>query len=158
MGKKGYTLIEILLVLAIVGILLSITMVSLSTVQQNTYQNSSLDILLSDIKLQQLKSMSGNLETAGTAPFGVHFETNSYTIFQGNSYVNGTSGNFTVPLNPNVEFNNILFPQSRILFNRGSGEITGFTTGNDSVTMVNTTTGDQIVIRFNRYGVVTQAN
>lgn len=154
--QKGFTLIELLLVMAIVSILFAISIVNLNTLQQNTYQNTSEEIFISDLKLQQLKSMTGdNNNSASFQPFGIHFETNSYTLFRGTDYSASDPENFTVELNPNLSFSNVEFANSRIIFAKNSGEIVGFVDGNNTITITNSITNTSSVITLNRYGVVT---
>ncbi len=157
MQKKGYTLIEVSLVMGIVATLFAMSMMSISSVQQNTYQNTSLDTFLSDIKLQQLKSMSGDRSTGTTAePFGILLGTDDYTLFRGSTYSASAVDNFTVPLNPNLTFSTVEFTNRQIIFAKGSGEITGFSSGNDTIVITNTITNKQTIITLNRYGVITQ--
>jgi prepilin-type N-terminal cleavage/methylation domain-containing protein len=157
MHKKGFTLIEVSIVMGIVATLFTLSMISLNTVQQNTYHNTSLDIFLSDIKLQQLKSMSGDTSMTSTfEPHGIYMDSTSYTLFRGASYSAGATGNFTIELNPNLTFSNVEFANRQMVFQKGSGEITGFTNGNDTITITNDVTGKQTVMTLNRYGVITQ--
>lgn len=155
--QKGFTLVEVIVVMAIVSTLFAISIVSLNTFQQNTFQNTSEDVFLSDLKLQQLKSMTGdNNSTATFEEFGIHFETNSYTLFRGNSYSASDPENFTVTLNPNLSFSQVDFTNSQIVFERNSGEIIGFTAGDNTITINNSVTGSDSIITLNRYGVITQ--
>lgn len=154
--RKGFTLIEILLVMAIVSSLFAISIVNLNTLQQNTYQNTSEELFLSDLKLQQLKSMTGdNNSSSSFEPFGIYFEANSYTLFRGTSYSSTNPENFAIELNPNLSFSNVEFANSQIVFEKNSGEIIGFTDGSDTITINNSITGTNAVITLNKYGVIT---
>jgi prepilin-type N-terminal cleavage/methylation domain-containing protein len=154
--QKGFTLIEILLVMAIISILFAISIVNLNTLQQNTYQNTSEELFLSDLKLQQLKSMTGdNNKTSTFETFGIYFGSNSYTLFRGTNYSASDNENFTVELNPNLTFSNVEFANSQIVFAKNSGEIIGFTNGNDTITIHNDVTQENAVITLNRLGVIT---
>lgn len=154
--QKGFTLIEILLVMAIISILFAISIVNLNTLQQNTYQNTSEELLLSDIKLQQLKSMTGDNNNSSTfETFGIYFGNTSYTLFRGATYSASDDENFTIELNPNLTFSNVEFANSQIVFEKNSGEIIGFTDGSDTITINNSITGTNAVITLNKYGVIT---
>ncbi|HRN69991.1 MAG TPA: prepilin-type N-terminal cleavage/methylation domain-containing protein [Candidatus Woesebacteria bacterium] len=154
--RKGFTLIELLLVLAIISILFAISIVNLNNLQQNTYQNTSGEIFISDLKLQQLKSMTGdNNSSSSFQPFGIHFETNSYTLFRGANYSSSNPENFTVELNPNLSFSTVKFANSQIIFAKNSGEIVGFTEGNNTIIIRNSITNTDSTITLNRYGVIT---
>jgi type II secretory pathway pseudopilin PulG len=154
--QKSFTLIEILTVFAVTLILISLSVVSLSTVRESASTDSALEVLLSDIKLQQTKSMTG--DTFGqttTLPFGIYFTSTSYTLFRGNSYSVSDPLNFTVPLSGNLQFSSITFPSSQIVFEKGSGEIVNFNAATDTVTLRNTVSNDDTVITLNKYGVFT---
>ncbi len=154
--QKGFTLIEILLVMAIISILFAISIVNLNTLQQNTYQNTSEELLLSDIKLQQLKSMTGDNNNSSTfETFGIYFGNTSYTLFRGATYSASDDENFTIELNPNLTFSNVEFANSQIVFEKNSGEIIDFTDGSDTITINNSITGTNAVITLNKYGVIT---
>lgn len=154
--RKGFTLIELLVVMAIISILFAISIVNLNTLQQNTYQNSSEEVFLSDLKLQQLKSMTGDNNNSSTfKTFGIYFGPNSYTLFRGSSYSASDPENFTVELNPNLSFSSVLFTNSQIVFAKNSGEITGFVAGQNKITINNSITNIDSVITLNKYGVIT---
>lgn len=154
--RKGFTLIEILTVFAVTVILISLSVVSLSQVRESASTDSALEVLLSDIKLQQTKSMTGDtFGQATTLPFGIYFTSTSYTLFNGNSYSAGDPTNFTIPLSGDLQFTSITFPSSQIVFEKGSGEITGFTNGSNTVTLTNTVSNKNTVITLNKYGVFT---
>ena len=154
--KKGFTLIELLIVIAIASILASLSLLSLSNAQHSGYEQSSLEILLSDLKLQQMKSMSGDtgLTTTTHEPFGIYFQTKAYTLFRGASYNPEDPTNFTVEIEKALTFSSVTIPGSELLFEKGSGEIAGFTEGQNTIVITNEVTGQQITVTLNRYGVV----
>jgi len=152
---KGFTLIELLLVMAIVSILFALIIGNLNSLQQNTNQNASEELLLSDLKLQQLKSMSGDTGESGNfLPFGIYFGTNSYTLFRGATYNNLDSENFTIELSPNLTFTDVEFSSSQIIFAKNSGDISNFSPGNNTITITNSVTGKNSVITLNKYGAI----
>ncbi len=154
--RKGFTLIEILTVFGVTVILISLSVVSLSTVRESASTDSALEVLLSDIKLQQTKSMTGDTFGQATAlPFGIYFTDTSYTLFRGTSYSAGDPTNFTIPLSSDLQFTAITFPSSQIVFEKGSGEIVNFNAVADTVTLRNTVSNDDTVITLNKYGVFT---
>ncbi len=149
--QQGFTLIELGIVLAIMAIMLTLAVVSLSGVQQQAYSGKSLEILISDIKLQQTKAMNGASDDGNTYRYGIHFETDTYTLFQGDTYTPSDSRNFTVTLDGQLTFSSVTFPNSQIVFEKGSGEIVGFTAGNNTFGFSDGTT-----IGLNALGVFTQ--
>lgn len=154
--NKAFTLIEVSIVVAIIAVLLSITTISLTTIQNHTYVDSAVETLVSDIKHQQLKTMSGSTE-GGSDPefYGVYFESDRYTLFKGATYNLNDPLNFTVTLNPSLEFTNNILPDSLLLFHKGSGEIQNFSGTTNTITIRNNATDESQTIIFNRYGVIT---
>ena len=156
MRNYGFTLIEISIVLAITALLLSLAMISLTRVQINTYIDTSTQSLLSDIKLQQTNAMNGRLGQGGiTTQYGIHFETNSYTLFEGNTYDEFDAANFTVMLQGTTEFSLVTFPSRQIVFEKGSGEIVGFVDGRNTIVVEDVRSGIQTQLSLNALGVFT---
>lgn len=156
--QRGYTLIEIIVVGAILSILLGLTTVNLLSTKQHTSFNTSLGQLTSDIKSQQIKAIQLVSNPSGvTSDYGVHFESNSYTFFTG-AYSPGNSNNLIISLGDNIEFSSILLPNSSIIFQRKSGEVSAFDPNMDTITVKDTTTNQQKTITINRYGVITSVN
>ena len=157
-GKKllseGYTIIEVALVVSIVFILLGLVAVNLFKFQHKSQLSSTLNSFLADYKEQQIKAMVGDTQGAGTvSSYGVHFETSSYTLFQ-NTY--GTA-NFSVSLPSTIQMFTT-FPSSQVVFATGSGALTSFTSGQNTITLKDTVDGSQKVITINQYGVVSGVN
>ncbi len=158
--KCGFTLIELLVVIAVASTLASLSVLSLSNAQHSAYEQSSLEILLSDLKLQQLKSMSGDtgFATITHEPFGIYFQSESYILFRGAAYDPGDPTNFTVALEEPLTFSSVTIPDDELVFEKGSGEITGFIDGQNTIEITNEVTGQQITITLNRYGVASGLN
>jgi len=156
MRNYGFTLIEISIVLAITALLLSLAMISLTRVQINTYIDTSTQSLLSDIKLQQTNAMNGRLGQGGTTTqYGIHFETNSYTLFEGNTYDEFDAANFTIMLQGTTELSLVTFPSRQIVFEKGSGEIVGFVDGSNTIVVEDVGSGIQTQLSLNALGVFT---
>jgi prepilin-type N-terminal cleavage/methylation domain-containing protein len=151
---RGFTVIEVILVVAIFSILVGLVTVNLFKFQHTSQLSSSLAGFLADYKEQQIKAMVGDSENTGSvASYGVHLQTSSYTLFR-NSY--GT-GNFTLSLPSTLQFTTT-FPSSQVIFATGSGALTTFTSGQNTITIKDTVDGSQKVITINRYGVVSAVN
>ncbi len=145
-SNGGFTLIELIVSLAILLVIYTISAVGLSNVIPSTSQNTTYDALVSDLRLQQVRAMTTN------SPFGIHFETNSYTFFEGPVYQFGAISNYVVNLDPTVNFNPIGFPGGEIVFSPGSGDVDGYIEGSDSVSIVNTQSGKTVIVKINEYG------
>lgn len=156
--KKSFTIVELTVVLGMIAILASYVVINLTSVQHSTYMATTVDTFISDLKQQQLKAMVGDTEGRGVNDYyGIYFQTNIYYLFHGANYSFSTS-NQSIPLTNSIEVSATTFPQSQIVFNKGSGEIVGFTAGANTVTLRNIVTDEQKIITINRYGVITQIN
>jgi prepilin-type N-terminal cleavage/methylation domain-containing protein len=155
-ARRGFTFIEVVVAMGIVAILLSLTYYSTFTAQHKSTIVAATDLLINDLKQQQLKAMSG--DTAGSttaADYGVHLEATSYTLFRGSVYNQSNSANFVVPLGGTlVNLANTL-PASAAAFARGSGEVDGLPSGTASLTIRDTVTGETRIITINQYGTIT---
>lgn len=146
-------MVEFLLTMGIFAILAGFATINLVNVQQRNSLNTTVDVFIADLKEQQLKAMVGDTEGSGIiSNYGIRFSSSQYTLFR-NSY--GTS-NFVINL-PAVMTVTSTFPSNEIVFLKGSGEISGYG-GTRTVTLTDTTNGQQKVLTFNRYGVVTSIN
>lgn len=156
--KKGFTLVELMVVMGMIAVLISYSVVNLTTIQHTTYLAATVDTFISDLKQQQLKAMVGDTEGRGVNDYyGISFGTNDYALFHGSSY-SASSSNPVIPLTSGMQFSSVTFPQSRIVFDKGSGEVIGFTVGSNTITLRNTLTNETKTITINRYGVITQIN
>lgn len=154
--QLGFSVPETIIVLGIVAILASFAVISLFTVQHRSSFSSTVSILKTDIRQQQMKAMTGDTEGASlNSDYGVYFETNRYTLFRGSSYNPQDAANFKVNLEGNLQFDLITFPQTTLVFSKGSGEMVGFVQGANRVTVQNSVSGEIEQITINRYGVVT---
>lgn len=154
MSRLGFTLIEIVVVMALISTLVTLGAISLSTGQQVASTRSTSGLLLSDIRSQQIKAMVGDSEGTGvTSAYGVYLGSTSYTMFRGGSYDPLSSANFVVPLNNQLTLTSNL-PNSQIVFLPRSGEISGYTSGLDSIFLTNSGASETVTFTFNRLGVV----
>ncbi len=154
--SAGFTLIEMLVVVGIFLVSFSIAALTIYQPQGKASLSTTVVSLVSDLQHQQLKSMLGESEGSATAQtFGIHFESTTYTLFRGATYSASDSNNFVVNLGQNLVLTNITFPSSQVVFNRRSGEVSGFSSGQASVTIQNTVSNEQQTVMLNRYGVPT---
>ncbi|HJY98252.1 MAG TPA: type II secretion system protein [Patescibacteria group bacterium] len=143
--QKGFTLIELIVSLAILGVIFAISSIVLSTIIPKTSQSNAYDLLISDIKSQQTLAMSTD------SNYGIYFEGGSYTLFKGDDFNLGTE-KFTVTLDATVTFTDINFPGNTIVFLAGSGDVSGYVSGSDNLNITNAQIGQVKVVRINEYG------
>lgn len=160
MKRRGFTIIEVLITMGIIAVLLALSSINLLGAKNKVSLNSSVNVFVSDLAQQQLKAIVGNTEVSGGNPdaYGIYFQTGSYVLFHGTNYVPADTSNFTVNLGDNIQFANIVFPQNKIVFATGSGELFGFVNGSNTVAIKNTITSEQKTVTLNQYGVITQVN
>lgn len=156
---KGFTLVELIVVMAVIAVLTSFAIVNLSTIQHKTYLAATIDVFLSDYKQQQIKAMTGDTDgTSATQFYGIYLEQNQYTLFRGTSYSASEPSNFVVPLDGRVAFSTINVPQAQIVFAPGSGEVSNYSPTQNTVILLNIDTNEQKTLTINRYGIITNIN
>ena len=118
LNSKGFTLIETILVISIMGILLGTASVSLINYQRNNMLRSTADEISSNIKRVKsnaISSLDNNL-------YGIHFENNKYVVFKGNVYNSSDSSNEIFNLSGGLTFSNIrLDGSNNLIFSKFFG-------------------------------------
>lgn len=159
MVKKGFVLIELIVVLAMIGSLIGLTVINVFGARSKADLAAITDTLVSDLSTQQSKAMSAVVnELSVASSFGIHFEQSRYILFRGSAYNQSDTSNSVIPLAQGVEFANILFPSGNVIYASRSGEIVGFTSGADRVTLRLLNNTETKTIQLNRYGVITSIN
>ena len=119
-NQRGFTLIELAIVTSIIVLLLGFITINLVSSQQGASLTSVEEILLADLKQQQLKAMIGDTEgREASDQYGVHFDQTKYTLFHG-AYLIGETSNSVINLDSNMQFNS---PDYDVIFSKLSGEI-----------------------------------
>lgn len=154
-SNQGVTLIELMIALSIFTLLTGLVTVNLSNIYSTSSFEAVSQVLMADLKSQQMKAMLGDTE-GRTSPdaYGVYFESNKYILFHGFSYVSSDPYNFPINLDGDLHFSTIMFPSSSIIFSPLSGETLGYVNGADTVTLQDDSTGRQKIIQINRLGVI----
>jgi type II secretory pathway pseudopilin PulG len=154
--SRGFTILELLVIMGITSILVGIVTINLLKVQHNTSVSSAVDTLIADIKGQQIKAMNG-AQASSNGDYGIYFDPThtKYILFHGTTYVPADSSNFPVVLESSISVSST-FPNSIVVFSKPSGEVANFLSPNNTITLTNTAGSEQAVITVNRYGVVTQ--
>jgi prepilin-type N-terminal cleavage/methylation domain-containing protein len=127
--QKGFTLTELMITIGLLLILLAFASLNLVGTIRKPVEAGARDILISDIRSQQIKAMTGKGDD-----FGIDFNSDSYTL---------TPDNFTVILPDGFVFTTT--PQ--LTFEKGTGETTGVT-----VFLQDIQSGQEREIKVNKYG------
>ena len=155
--QKGFTVIEFLLVCAIFAILIALTTANLYSFLHNNQTSTTINSLIADIKEQQTKAMVGDTEgRTGNSTYGINFATTKYILFH-DTFSSTNSANFTITL-PNIEQVTTTFPNSQLVFDKGTGMIVGYASASASITLKDIATNKQKIINFNKYGIITSVN
>jgi prepilin-type N-terminal cleavage/methylation domain-containing protein len=150
-NQRGFTLIELSLVITLTAFLLSFVTINLMHSQQKVSMNAAEQVLFSDLRQQQIKAMIGDTEGRSSAnAYGIHFDSDKYVLFYGSTYSASDSANFTVNMSNNIQFDN---PGFNIIFLKLSGELS--TGSSISAVLRDTTNGITKTVTINKYGVVT---
>jgi type II secretory pathway pseudopilin PulG len=150
--SRGFTILELLLIMGITSLLLGIITINLVKVQHNTSISGAVDTLLADMKGQQIKAMSGaSVNSASGDSYGVSFQGNKYVLFHGTTDPNDST-DFSVPLDTSITVS--ISPSNPLVFSQLSGEVCS-STCQYTITLTNTAGNETKIITVNRYGVVT---
>lgn len=151
----GFTLVELLVVM---GIFATLSLLAWGVgggaqVASETGIASAAQVLIADMKQQQINAMTGKVSDGAPREYGVRIDTSAYTLF-GTAYDPGDPLNFTVDLERGINISTTL-PSSQVLFARVSGEVVDFTPGQNTITLTDPGTGESAVLTINRWGAVT---
>lgn len=118
--KKAFTLVEVLIVTALFVIIFGMAALYSQASQVRSDLNTQTAIFVSYARLQQSEAAAGK----NGSSFGIHLDADAYTLFEGDSYNVGNSGNDVITLPPTLEIQNILLNGggSDILFVPPHGE------------------------------------
>jgi prepilin-type N-terminal cleavage/methylation domain-containing protein len=153
--QKGFTLLEIVLVVGILTILLSIAFVSIGNIRVISTNNSTSSVIVSDLKNQQVRAMVGDTEGRGIPDnYGIKILPTQYVLFHGDSYNASDTTNYAIPVSTGFTLSST-FTNGIILFASESGELVNFVANHDTITLTNTTSNQIKTIHLNKYGTVT---
>lgn len=82
-SRTGFTIIELVVVLAIIGVLLAIGLPSFASLRRNVALSSTVDEIVAALRLAQANAMSSQ----GGAAQGVYFTASQYCRFSGTTWV-----------------------------------------------------------------------
>lgn len=118
-SKKGFSLIEVLVVLAIAGILIGMSIVGFRLFERKTELQNHSQNILTILELARTKTLASE----DASQYGAHFEQDKYILFKGDDYQEGAADNKTYQLPVRLEIYNInlIGAASSTVFQRISG-------------------------------------
>lgn len=150
---SGFTLVELLLVMGIIGILITISSLLLLNLIPKASFTTQSEVLLSQIRQQQLKAMTGYNEGEESGDYyGVFFQEHAYTLFKGQEYDPDSVLNYTTQTDDSFTFTTT-FPDNQIVFEPNTGKVLNFIFGQNIIALTNKKDMGSITINFNEYGV-----
>ena len=156
--RSGFTFIELIVAMGVFATLVGLATVHLLGGQRTSSLTATTDTLIADIKEQQIKAITGDTAAGSQSSYGVYFGPGQYVLFAGGTYNPTDSTNAVIPLDSNVVFASINFPNTSVVFASGSGEIVNFSSQAHTVTLLQVHSGEGKTIDINRYGVITSVN
>lgn len=151
--QEGFTVVEIMVVVAIIALLFALGTINLGNTQTTTSLSSAVSGLVADIKSQQMLAMSGDQgSVTSQQPQGLYVQSGTYTLFAGTTYNSGDTNNFTVNPGQGISLSTT-FPSSTVLFNKGTGEVSGYSATTNKITL--TFNGTSKTVTIDRFGAVT---
>ena len=117
--EKGITIVELLVVIAVLGIIFSITLPQFSKIRENQVLKNGVTEILSSIS----KARSQTLSSLQSSEYGVHFQPDKVIIFKGVVFDVGATNNETIDIISPATISSIVIDGggSDIYFNRLSG-------------------------------------
>ncbi len=129
--KKGITIIELVVVLAIIGVIVAVVFPRFAQIRENQVLKNGVADVLSSID----KARGETLSSLNSSEYGVHFQSDKVVIFKGKVFSAGDANNETVSLTTpsaitNVTLGGISGASGDIYFNRlfGAPSATGTVT------------------------------
>jgi len=144
--------------MAILLVLYAILSINISQTPQHSSLTTQMTTLVSDIKNQQLKALTGHTSEGVSSAYGIYYSEISYTLFAGTSYSPSSPSNHLINLNDNLTFNNINLPQQTVVFSALTGEVTNYDSGQNTLSLSNTITNDTQTLTLNAWGAVISVN
>jgi prepilin-type N-terminal cleavage/methylation domain-containing protein len=118
--KRGFTLIEILFALLIIGILLAITVNSLNSAREKKQLEGIVDSIVAKLDEAKANSQTGK----GGKNYGIKFNPDSYVYFSGSTYNASNVDNKIIKIDDKFQITeNISNSDNVVIFSKIYGEV-----------------------------------
>lgn len=101
--RKGFSLIELIIVISIATILMAISITTFFSVSEQQSLEKDVNYAIALVEKARLQTVNAK----DNSQFGVRFASSSVTLFQGSTYVAGSSTNTIFNFSPKVEITSI---------------------------------------------------
>lgn len=120
--QKGITALELIIVIAVIGILVSITLPQFSKIKENQVLKNATGDVVSALHNAQ----SQTLASVGFSEYGVHFQSDKIIIFKGTAFLDGDANNKIINIVTPASISNVTLAgisgtSGDVYFNRLSG-------------------------------------
>ncbi|MCC7160640.1 type II secretion system protein [Candidatus Nomurabacteria bacterium] len=120
--KKGFSGVEILIVVAVLGVILAIVIPQFSKTRELQILKNGVENTLSSINKAKVETLS----SLNSSEYGVHFQSDKVIIFKGKVFSAGASENIVVDITSpttisNVTLGGVSSTSGDMYFNRLSG-------------------------------------
>ena len=124
--RKGFTLIEIIIVIAVIGILAVVGFISYISLQRSVEMESTAKQIVDTLREAQNKAMS--IEELDN--WSVHFESGEFVLFKGSDYATSTTKEVN-GLSPAVQITNLTLNGggNDVVFDKLEGTTSNYGTG-----------------------------
>ncbi|OHA84332.1 MAG: hypothetical protein A2937_01170 [Candidatus Yonathbacteria bacterium RIFCSPLOWO2_01_FULL_47_33b] len=118
--QKGFTILELLMVISIIAVLAAIIMLSFTSFRNSSALQTTSENTISILN----KARSNTIGSKDGYQYGVHFGTNDATLFRGATFVVGDSSNEIYALDVAVQVSATSFTGggSEVLFQKFTGK------------------------------------
>jgi len=120
--KKGFTMMELLIAIAIAGVLTAVVLASLSSFRSNQSVKTETEAIVSILKEAQSKSLASE----DSSQYGVHLDTppsTRYVLFKGTTFSEGNPNNevYNMPSGVEIKLLGLTGGAQDIVFERLTG-------------------------------------
>lgn len=124
--NSGFTLIELLVTIGILVLVMGMIMPNFNFFQNQSALDATAQEIISALKLAKNKTLASENRTS----FGVYFDNNKYTIFEGAAYDPASPANDSRIINPSLKIANINLGGggNAVVFERLSGNTANYGT------------------------------
>ena len=101
--KKGFSIVETIVVVAVLVLIISVVLYSLSTLKKSQAMKNAVGDVLSSID----KARSMSFASVNSTTYGVHFQSDKVVVFSGSTYSSSASDNDDINITSPASITNV---------------------------------------------------